>query len=297
MRTPVFCFGRSSLHLAPFFCKGTNIKTFLGCFPDGEIFFDLQDDVTDKDVFIVQSTSKPANDHLIELLMMVDALKQNFAHRVKAVIPYFGYARQDRVTAFGSNISAKVIANLIGNSGIDQLFAVDLHSPQIAGFFPVPLHHLSAIPLFARDIHKRFFAQSAIIVSPDLGGIARSRQLAALTGSDIAIIEKERIQPGQVEVGRVIGDIKDRICILIDDLIDSGGTLVKAAQKLLSEGAKEVHAYATHAVFCGDIQKNIESSFLKTITVTDTILQPTDSIRVIPIGPLIAQEIFMNIKK
>lgn len=267
-------------------------------FNDKEIFVEVYDNVRDEDMFIIQSTSNPANDNLMELLIMADALRRSSAQRVTAVIPYFGYARQDRRTAARTPISAKLVANLIAQSGVDRVLTMDLHAGQIQGFFDIPVDNLYAAPVFALDIKQNFTDLSEVtVVSPDVGGVARARELAKRIGAGLAIVDKRRSKPGEIEEMMIIGDVKDRVCIIVDDICDTAGTLCKAAELLENEGgAKEVHAYISHGVLSGPAVERIGKSVLKSLVVTDSIEQPAPvqnepRIRVVPIGPMFAQAI------
>jgi ribose-phosphate pyrophosphokinase len=247
-------------------------------------------------VFIVQSTSYPANDHLMELLIITDAVRRSSARRITAVIPYFGYARQDRKVGSRAPISAKLVANLIANSGVDRVMMMDLHAGQIQGFFDIPTDNLWAAPLMVRDIKERFDLANLMVVSPDVGGVARARGFAKRINAPLAIIDKRRERAGESEVMNVIGDVTGHTCILIDDIVDSGGTLVNAADALLANGAKDVYAYISHGVLSGGAVARITSSKLKELVITDSI-QPTEAvrsarnIRVISIAGLIGEAI------
>jgi ribose-phosphate pyrophosphokinase len=271
-------------------------KTVVRRFADMEIFVEIQENVRGSDVFILQSTSYPANDHLMELLIITDALRRASARRITAVVPYFGYARQDRKSGSRTPISAKLVANLITHAGVDRVMTLDLHAAQIQGFFDIPTDNLFAAPVMVRDIKDRFDLSKLIVVSPDVGGVTRARGLAKRINTPLAIIDKRRERPGESEVMNVIGDVAGFTCILIDDIIDSGGTLVNAADALLAHGAKDVYAYITHGVLSGGAAARITSSRLKELVITDSIL-PTDAvrnapnIRSLPIAPLIAEAI------
>ncbi|MEL7214718.1 MAG: ribose-phosphate pyrophosphokinase, partial [Pseudomonadota bacterium] len=213
-------------------------------FNDKEIFVEVYENVRGEDMFMIQSTSNPANDNLMELLIMADALRRSSAQRISAVVPYFGYARQDRRTSARTPISAKLVANLMSEAGIDRVLTMDLHAGQIQGFFDIPVDNLYAAPVFALDIEHNFADLSEItVVSPDVGGVARARELAKRINAGLAIVDKRRSKPGEIEAMTVIGDVKDRVCIIVDDICDTAGTLCKAAQQLMDDGAKEVHAY------------------------------------------------------
>jgi len=271
-------------------------KTVVRRFADMEIFVEIQENVRGSDVFILQSTSYPANDHLMELLIITDALRRASARRITAVVPYFGYARQDRKSGSRTPISAKLVANLITHAGVDRVMTLDLHAGQIQGFFDIPTDNLYAAPLMVRDIKDRFDLSKMMVVSPDVGGVARARALAKRINTPLSIIDKRRERPGESEVMNVIGDVAGFTCILIDDIVDSGGTLVNAADALLAHGAKDVYAYITHGVLSGGAAARITSSRLKELVITDSILR-TDAvrnapnIRSLPIAPLIAEAI------
>ncbi len=265
-------------------------------FADMEVFVELQENVRGEDVFIVQSTSFPANDHLMELLIITDALRRSSARRITAVIPYFGYARQDRRAAGRTPISAKLVANLITEAGADRVLTLDLHAGQIQGFFDIPTDNLFAAPVMVRDIKERLREGNRMVISPDVGGVVRARALAKRIDAPLAIVDKRRERPGESEVMNIIGEVEGRSCILVDDIVDSGGTLVNAAEALLAQGAKEVYAYITHGVLSGGAVSRIANSKLKELVITDSI-QPTEAvkvarnIRVIPIAPLIGEAI------
>ena len=248
-------------------------------FADMEIFVEIQENVRGQDVFIIQSTSFPTNDHLMELLIISDALRRASAKRITAVIPYFGYARQDRKAGPRTPISAKLVANLITQSGVDRVLTVDLHAGQIQGFFDIPTDNLFAAPLMARDIQQHMDTSNVMVVSPDVGGVVRARALAKRIDAPLAIVDKRRERAGESEVMNIIGDVKGRSCILVDDIVDSGGTLCNAADALLANGAKEVYAYITHGVLSGGAVARIASSKLKELVLTDSI-QPTEAVKV-----------------
>jgi ribose-phosphate pyrophosphokinase len=248
-------------------------------FADMEIFVEIQENVRGQDVFIIQSTSFPTNDHLMELLIISDALRRASAKRITAVIPYFGYARQDRKAGPRTPISAKLVANLITQSGVDRVLTVDLHAGQIQGFFDIPTDNLFAAPLMARDIKEHLDTSNAMVVSPDVGGVVRARALAKRIDAPLAIVDKRRERAGESEVMNIIGDVSGRSCILVDDIVDSGGTLCNAADALLANGAKEVFAYITHGVLSGGAVARIASSRLKELVLTDSI-QPTEAVKV-----------------
>jgi ribose-phosphate pyrophosphokinase len=265
-------------------------------FADMEVFIEIQENVRGSDVFIIQSTSYPVNDHLMELLIATDALRRASARRITAVIPYFGYARQDRKVGSRSPISAKLVANLITNAGVDRVMTLDLHAGQIQGFFDIPTDNLFASPVMVRDIKDKFDLSKVMVVSPDVGGVARARGLAKRINTPLAIVDKRRERAGESEVMNVIGEVDGYTCILVDDIVDSGGTLVNAADALLANGAKDVYAYITHGVLSGGAAARITNSKLKELVITDSI-QPTDAvknspnIRVLSIASLIAEAI------
>ncbi|MCX7316751.1 MAG: ribose-phosphate pyrophosphokinase [Hyphomicrobiales bacterium] len=265
-------------------------------FADMEIFVEIQENVRGQDVFIVQSTSFPTNDHLMELLIIIDAMRRSSARRITAVIPYFGYARQDRRASGRTPISAKLVSNLITHAGADRVLTLDLHAGQIQGFFDIPTDNLFSAPLMAADIKKRINNGNLIVVSPDVGGVVRARALAKRIDAPLAIVDKRRERPGESEVMNIIGDVTGRSCILVDDIVDSGGTLCNAAEALLEKGAKEVFAYITHGVLSGGAVARIASSKLKELVITDSIL-PTEAvkvarnIRVISIADLLGEAI------
>jgi len=266
-------------------------------FADEEIFVEIHENVRGEDVFLVQSTSFPANDHLMELLIGIDALKRASAKRITAVIPYFGYARQDRKPGPRTPISAKLVANLITTAGADRVLAVDLHAGQIQGFFDIPTDNLYAAPAMAADIQARYGGQALTVVSPDVGGVVRARALAKrLDNAPLAIVDKRRERPGESEVMNIIGDVQGRHCILIDDIVDSGGTLCNAAQALLDSGAASVAAYITHGVLSGGAVQKVNNSALKELVITDTILatdaaKDSSRIRILSIATLIGEAI------
>jgi ribose-phosphate pyrophosphokinase len=244
-------------------------------FADNEIFVTIDENVRGEDVFVIQSTSYPANDNLMELLICIDALKRASAQRITAVMPYFGYARQDRKTGGRTPISAKLVANLIERAGADRVLTMDLHSGQIQGFFDIPTDNLFPTPLLAADIrHQYKKVDDLLIVSPDVGGVVRARALASRLGVDLAIVDKRRDGPGKSEVMNIIGDVKDRRCILFDDIVDSAGTLCNAASAILAAGATEVSAYVSHGVLSGAARERVKSSALRELVVTDSIEGP-----------------------
>jgi ribose-phosphate pyrophosphokinase len=254
-------------------------KAVVRRFADMEIFVEIQENVRGSDVYIIQSTSFPANDHLMELLIITDALRRASARRITAVIPYFGYARQDRKVGPRTPISAKLVANLISHAGANRVLTIDLHAGQIQGFFDIPTDNLYASPLMVRDIKERFDLKALTVVSPDVGGVTRARGLAKRIDAPLAIIDKRRERPNESEVMNVIGEVGGQTCLLVDDIVDSGGTLVNAADALLKSGAKDVFAYITHGVLSGGAVARISASKLKELVITDSIL-PTEAVRV-----------------
>ena len=244
-----------------------------------EIFVEIQENVRGRDVFVLQSTSFPANDHLMELLIIIDALRRSSARRITAVIPYYGYARQDRKPGSAHANSAKLVANLITHAGADRVLTVDLHAGQIQGFFDIPTDNLFASPVMVRDIRERFDLTKLMVVSPDVGGVVRARGLAKRINAPLAIIDKRREKAGESEVMHVIGEVKGYTCILVDDIINSGGTLINAAQALMENGATEVYAYITHGVLSGGAVARMTASKIKELVITDSI-QPTEAVRV-----------------
>ncbi len=270
------------------------VKAAVRRFADMEVFVEIQENIRGEDVFVIQSTSFPTNDNLMELLIIIDALRRASARRITAVIPYFGYARQDRKVGPRTPISAKLVANLITEAGANRVLTVDLHAGQIQGFFDIPTDNLYAQPVMVKDIQKNIGADNLMIVSPDVGGVVRARALAKRLGADLAIVDKRRERAGESEVMNIIGDVEGRNCILIDDMVDSGGTICNAAEALLNNGAKDVHAYATHGVLSGGAVARIRGSKLKSMVVTDSIAATKDmtecpNIRRISIAPLIGE--------
>jgi len=261
-----------------------------------EVYVEILENVRGEDVFVIQSTSFPTNDNLMELLITLDALKRGSARRITAVIPYFGYARQDRKTAPRAPISAKLVANLITTAGADRVLTMDLHSGQIQGFFDIPVDNLYAEPVFSKDIETRYNGAPLTVVSPDIGGVLRARGMAQRLNADLAIIDKRREKAGVSEVMNIIGDVRDRTCIMIDDIVDSAGTLCHAAEALTDAGAKSVSAYVTHGVLSGDAVGRVSASTLEKLVVTDSILA-TEAVRLsntieqLTIAPLMADAI------
>ncbi len=268
------------------------VKTFA----DNEVFVRINENVRGTDVFVIQSTSAPANDNLMELLICIDALARASARRITAVIPYFGYARQDRKTDGRTPISAKLVANLISTAGADRVLTIDLHAGQIQGFFDVPTDNLIAAPVMEKDIRERYNGDDIMIVSPDVGGVVRARSLANRLGCDLAIVDKRRPHAGVSEVMNIIGDVSGRRCILVDDICDSGGTLCNAAAALKKEGAVSVSAYVTHGVLSNNAVKRVEGSEMDELVIADTIKPrgedlKSSSLRVLPIAPLLGEAI------
>jgi ribose-phosphate pyrophosphokinase len=265
-------------------------------FSDMEIFVEIQENVRGEDVFVIQSTSYPVNDNLMELLITLDALKRSSARRVTAVIPYYGYARQDRKSAARTPISAKLVANMITAAGADRVLTVDLHAGQIQGFFDIPTDNLFSAPVFIKDIKERHNGEDLVIVSPDVGGVVRARAIAKRLDADLAIIDKRRERAGVSEVMNIIGDVKGRRCILVDDIVDSAGTLCNAAEALSEAGASAVSAYVSHGVLSGGAVARVVSAPLETLVTTDSILA-TEAVRVsrnirqLSIAPLMAEAI------
>ena len=267
-------------------------------FNDQEIFVEVYENVRGEDMFIIQPTSNPANDNLMELLIMADALRRSSAARITAVIPYFGYARQDRRAKARTPISAKLVANLIAEAGIERVLTMDLHAAQIQGFFDIPVDNLYAAPIFALDVAHHFKGRrdEVMVVSPDVGGVARARELAKRIGAPLAIVDKRREKAGEVAEMTVIGDVSGKACIIVDDICDTAGTLCKAAETLMEAGATEVHSYITHGVLSGPAVSRIEKSVMKSLVITDSI-EPTEAvrsapnIRIVPTAPMFAQAI------
>lgn len=265
-------------------------------FNDMEVFVEIHENVRGEDMFVVQSTSYPANDHIMELLVTLDALRRASARRITAVIPYFGYARQDRKPGPRTPISAKLVANLITSAGADRVLTLDLHAGQIQGFFDIPLDHLYASPVVVADIKANYKEKDVVIVSPDVGGVVRARALAKRLNAELAIVDKRREKAGVSEVMNIIGEIEDRHCILYDDIVDSAGTLCNAAEALKKKGASSVAAYVTHGVLSGKAIERVSQSALTSLVITDSIrttpeVKATKNIRVISIAPLLAEAI------
>ena len=265
-------------------------------FSDMEVFVEIQENVRGQDVFVLQSTSYPANDNMMELLITIDALRRGSARRITAVIPYFGYARQDRKTGGRTPISAKLVANLITSAGADRVLALELHAGQIQGFFDIPVDNLNISPVFIPDIEQKFKGQDLVIVSPDVGGVVRARALAKPLNAELAIIDKRRERAGVSEVMNVIGQVDGKTCIMVDDIVDSGGTLCNAAEALKEHGAKSVHAYIVHGVLSGEAVNRIGASPLESMVITDSIqateeVNNTRNIRQLSVAPLMGEAI------
>jgi len=263
-------------------------------FSDQEIFVEINENVRGEDVFLIQSTSYPANDHLMELLVCIDALKRASARRITAVLPYFGYARQDRKPGPRTPISAKLVANLITTAGADRVLTMDLHAGQIQGFFDIPTDNLYALPVLGRDLKERYDPKDLMIVSPDVGGVVRARAYAKRVGCPLAIVDKRRERAGTSEVMNIIGDVEGKVCVLVDDIVDSAGTLCNAADAMLQAGAKAVSAYVAHGVLSGGAVARVGASGLGELVISDSILateavRVSDKIRRITIAPLIAE--------
>ncbi len=267
-------------------------------FNDGEVFVEVFENVRGEDMFIVQPTSNPANDNLMELLIIADALRRSSAARITAVIPYFGYARQDRRSKARTPITAKLVSNMIVEAGIERVLTLDLHATQIQGFFDIPVDNLYASPIYALDAmhHFRGKLEEVMVVSPDVGGVARARDLAQRIGAPLSIVDKRRGKPGEVAEMTVIGDVKDKVCVIVDDIVDTAGTLCKAAEVLMENGAKEVHSYITHGVLSGPAVERVSKSVMKSLVITDTIeatsaVKGCKNIRIVPTAPMFAQAI------
>ncbi len=278
------------------YLKTKLVNSSIRKFSDGEIYVEINENIRGNSIFIVQSVSSPANDHLMELLLCIDALKRSSAKNITAVIPYFGYARQDRKVVPRTSISAKLVSNLITKAGADRVVTVDLHAGQIQGFFDIPVDNLFATPIFARHARKKIKSKRIICVAPDVGGTERARALGKLLGVGLAIVDKRRPKAGQSKVMNVIGDVKGQTCIIVDDIIDSGGTIVNAAKALKQRGAKEVFVYITHGVLSGDAVKKIKNSVIKNLVITDTIdngakIKNVKNIEVLPISALMGEAI------
>tara|TARA_B100000401_G_C52757126_1_gene696280 strand:+ start:269 stop:1201 length:933 start_codon:yes stop_codon:yes gene_type:complete len=278
------------------YLKTKLVNSSIRKFADGEIYIEINENIRGNSIFIIQSVSSPANDNLMELLLSIDALKRSSAKNITAVIPYFGYARQDRKVVPRTSISAKLVSNLITKAGADRVVTVDLHAGQIQGFFDIPVDNLFATPIFARHVRKKIKSKKIICVAPDVGGTERARALGKLLNVGLAIVDKRRPKPGQSQVMNVIGDVKDQTCIIVDDIIDSGGTIINSAKALKARGAKEVYVYITHGVLSGDAVKKIKNSVIKNLVITDTIdnMEKTKNVKnieVLPISALMGEAI------
>jgi len=278
------------------YLKSKLVNSSIRKFSDGEIYVEINENIRGNSIFIIQSISSPANDNLMELLLCIDALKRSSAKNITTVIPYFGYARQDRKVVPRTSISAKLVSNLITKAGADRVVTVDLHAGQIQGFFDIPVDNLFATPIFARHVKKKIKSKKIICVAPDVGGTERARALGKLLNAGLAIVDKRRPKPGKSQVMNVIGDVKDQTCFIVDDIIDSGGTIINAAKALKERGAKEVYVYITHGVLSGDAVKKIKNSVIKNLVITDTInngekTKSAKNIEVLPISGLMGEAI------
>ena len=289
----------SNINLSESISKTLNtrlVKAEIKRFSDMEVFVEVQENVRGEDMFIIQSTSYPANDNLMELLVSLDALRRASARRITAVIPYYGYARQDRKSGPRTPISAKLVANLITKAGADRILTMDLHAGQIQGFFDIPTDNLFAAPVFVKDIQEKYKNKPVVIVSPDVGGVIRARAIARRINANLAIIDKRREKPGSSEVMNIIGDVSKHHCIIVDDIIDSGGTICNAAQALIDVGAISVDAYVTHGVLSGSAVSNITNSPLSSLVTTNSIkateaVKISTNIRQISVAPIIGEAI------
>ena len=278
------------------YLKNKLVNSSIRKFSDGEIYIEINENIRGNSIFIIQSVSSPANDNLMELLLCIDALKRSSAKNITAVIPYFGYARQDRKVVPRTSISAKLVSNLITNSGADRVVTLDLHSGQIQGFFDIPVDNLFATPIFARHIKRKIKTKNTICVAPDVGGTARARALGKMLNVGLAIVDKRRPAPGKSVVMNVIGNVKDKTCIIVDDIIDSGGTIVNAAKILKQRGARDVHVYVSHGVLSGDAVEKIRKSQIKNLVITDTIdnsqkVKKAKNIEILTISNLVGEAI------
>ena len=270
----------------------TNIKRF----SDGEIYVEINENIRGNSIFVIQSSSHSANDNLMELLICIDALRRSSAKSITAVIPYFCYARQDRKVVPRTAITAKLVSNLITNAGANRILSLDLHAGQIQGFFDIPVDNLFSTPIFAKDIKKNIKTNNLVCVSPDIGGVERARSLGRRINASIAIVDKRRPAPGKSEVMNIVGHVKDETCVIVDDIIDSGGTIVNAAKALKDKGAKDVYAYITHAVLSGNAVDKIKKSKVKKLVITDSIdnskkLKKSSKIQVVSISSMMAEAI------
>ena len=291
--------GNSNPILANQISKELKVKTIdvtVTRFSDQEVFVEINENIRGKNIFVIQSTSMPANDHIMELLITIDALKRASANTVTAVIPYFGYARQDRKVGPRTPISAKLVADILTTAGIDRLLTIDLHAGQIQGFFDIPVDNLYAAPVITKDILKNYKDKDLVVISPDVGGVVRARGIAKRINGDLAIVDKRRDKANESEVMNIIGDINNRDCIIVDDIVDTAGTLCNAAEALINEGANSVSAYITHGVLSGPALERLQNSKLKELVITDSIaptklILDASNIRIINLAPLIAEAI------
>ena len=278
------------------FLKNRLVNSSIRKFSDGEIYIEISENIRGNSIFVIQSVSSPANDNLMELLLCIDALKRSSAKNITAVIPYFGYARQDRKVVPRTSISAKLVSNLIAKAGADRVVTVDLHAGQIQGFFDIPVDNLFATPIFARHVKKKIKTKNLICIAPDVGGTERARALGKLLNVGLAIVDKRRPKAGQSQVMNIIGDVRGKTCIIVDDIIDSGGTIVNAAAALKKRGAKDVHVYVTHGVLSGGAENKIKKSNIKNLVITDTIdnaakVKNIKNIEVLTISNLVGEAI------
>ena len=291
--------GNSNPILANQISKELKVKTIdvtVTRFSDQEVFVEINENIRGKNIFVIQSTSMPANDHIMELLITIDALKRASANTVTAVIPYFGYARQDRKVGPRTPISAKLVADVLTTAGIDRLLTIDLHAGQIQGFFDIPVDNLYAAPVITKDIIENYKDKDLVVISPDVGGVVRARGIAKRINGDLAIVDKRRDKANESEVMNIIGDINNRDCIIVDDIVDTAGTLCNAAEALINEGASSVSAYITHGVLSGPAIERIQNSKLKELVITDSIaptklILDASNIRILNLAPLIAEAI------
>jgi len=291
--------GNSNPILANQISKELKVKTIdvtVTRFSDQEVFVEINENIRGKNIFVIQSTSMPANDHIMELLITIDALKRASANTVTAVIPYFGYARQDRKVGPRTPISAKLVADVLTTAGIDRLLTIDLHAGQIQGFFDIPVDNLYAAPVITKDILKNYKDKDLVVISPDVGGVVRARGIAKRINGDLAIVDKRRDKANESEVMNIIGNINNRDCIIVDDIVDTAGTLCNAAEALINEGANSVSAYITHGVLSGPAIERLQNSKLKELVITDSIaptklILDASNIRIINLAPLIAEAI------
>ena len=278
------------------YLKNKLVNSSIRKFSDGELYIEINENIRGNSIFIIQSISSPANDNLMELLLCIDALKRSSAKNITAVIPYFGYARQDRKVVPRTSISAKLVSNLITKAGADRVVTLDLHSGQIQGFFDIPVDNLFATPIFARHIKRKIKTKNMICVAPDVGGTARARALGKMLNVGLAIVDKRRPAPGKSVVMNVIGNVKDKTCIIVDDIIDSGGTIVNAAKILKQRGARDVHVYVSHGVLSGDAVEKVRKSQIKNLVITDTIdnsqkVKKAKNIEILTISNLVGEAI------